>query len=143
LFNWNTKQVFIYVTAKWPSTIPGTPFNEAVVWDQIIPYNPLANPNLPSERRRSKVNPPSIAERGILKLRDVKQKYQITDVSGKLAGHANATLEFHWNVQPWVGALVWTTKSNFGGWKALAGGRSKVFNFPALKEKKPTSAGTP
>lgn len=36
LFTWNTKQVFIYVTAEWPE--PGTEnvTNSAVIWDQII-----------------------------------------------------------------------------------------------------------
>lgn len=43
LFTWNTKQVFVYVTAEWPdsqSTTNGT--NEAVIWDSII-TNPSAD----------------------------------------------------------------------------------------------------
>jgi hypothetical protein len=51
LFNWNTKQVFVYVTAVWPSEaavggssvgdlekgiVKGNVMNEAVVWDTII-----------------------------------------------------------------------------------------------------------
>jgi signal peptidase complex subunit 3 len=49
LFTWNTKQVFVYVTAVWPSNITtngsgdleaglglGKEMNEAVIWDTII-----------------------------------------------------------------------------------------------------------
>lgn len=38
LFTWNTKQLFVYVTAEWPdSDSPdGTPTNSAVIWDTII-----------------------------------------------------------------------------------------------------------
>jgi signal peptidase complex subunit 3 len=47
LFTWNTKQVFVYVTAVWPSTNAshgsgdleagvGQAVNEAVIWDTII-----------------------------------------------------------------------------------------------------------
>lgn len=47
------------------------------------------------------------------------------------------TLEVGWNVQPWVGALTWTQWANPGlgrwRWKALVGGRSLGFEFPALK----------
>lgn len=34
LFTWNTKQVFVYVTAEWPG--PNNSTNEAVIWDDII-----------------------------------------------------------------------------------------------------------
>ena len=47
LFTWNTKQVFVYVTAVWPSSHvshgsgdledgTGKVMNEAVIWDTII-----------------------------------------------------------------------------------------------------------
>lgn len=40
LFTWNTKQVFVYVTAEWPEKTPGVgganATNEAVIWDSII-----------------------------------------------------------------------------------------------------------
>jgi signal peptidase complex subunit 3 len=47
LFTWNTKQVFVYVTAVWPSNSTATSGadleaglgageNEAVIWDTII-----------------------------------------------------------------------------------------------------------
>ncbi len=44
LFTWNTKQVFVYVTAEWPA--PGgassDATNQAVIWDSII-TNPSAD----------------------------------------------------------------------------------------------------
>jgi signal peptidase complex subunit 3 len=39
LFTWNTKQVFVYVTAEWPTAAGAsntTAVNQAVIWDQII-----------------------------------------------------------------------------------------------------------
>jgi signal peptidase complex subunit 3 len=37
LFTWNTKQVFVYVTAEWPDVKSSTnATNKAVIWDQII-----------------------------------------------------------------------------------------------------------
>lgn len=40
LFTWNTKQLFVYVTADWTS--PGGINNTAVIWDSII-TNPSAD----------------------------------------------------------------------------------------------------
>jgi hypothetical protein len=74
---------------------------------------------------------------GILHIKNSKPKYQITDISGKLASRENVTLEVGWNVQPWVGALTWTLDEgrSFGRWKGIEGGRSSAFNMPALKGK--------
>lgn len=41
----------------------------------------------------------------------------------------------HYNVQPWVGILDWTPQIEFGKWKLMKGGVSKVFKLPALKKK--------
>lgn len=68
-----------------------------------------------------------------MKLSNQKPKYQITDISGKIAERENATLNLHWNVQPWVGAMVWTNKADIGRWAGLGGGISEGFEFPALK----------
>ena len=44
LFNWNTKQVFVYITASYPSSSPSTiPPSELVIWDAIIPADNLAD----------------------------------------------------------------------------------------------------
>jgi signal peptidase complex subunit 3 len=77
-----------------------------------------------------------------LKLSNQKPKYQITDHTGLLANRGNATLELNWNVQPWVGALTWAPKTNFGVWTKLKGGKSKVFTFPEVIGKKPADMGT-
>ena len=45
-------------------------------------------------------------------------------------------LKVHYNVQPWVGLLTWTPEREFGRWKKIKGGVSKVFALPAVKVKK-------
>jgi signal peptidase complex subunit 3 len=42
LFTWNTKQVFVYVSASWPNSTSSELVNEAVIWDTII-TNPSAD----------------------------------------------------------------------------------------------------
>ncbi|KAI9667054.1 MAG: hypothetical protein M1831_001231 [Alyxoria varia] len=124
LFTWNTKQIFLYITASYPPTNtpnPSAPFSKSIIWDAILPH-PLApvhenqytylNPN--KVRRSSKKDPAQKTQStphvpGILKLDSQAPKYQITDPSGMLADRANATLELGWNIQPWVGMLTWGT----------------------------------
>lgn len=74
----------------------------------------------------------------MISLRNEKPKYQITDISGKLAERGNVTLEVGWNVQPWVGALTWTMPEGraWGRWEGVKGGRSEAFDLPALKGRK-------
>ena len=80
-------------------------------------------------------------EPGIIRLKNSKPKYQITDISGILSERTNVTLEVGWNVQPWVGALTWTLPEGMeiGRWKGIKGGKSEVFNMPALKGKTASS----
>ncbi len=80
LFNWNTKQVYVYLSATYPG--PRYVDNEVVLWDHIIT----------SEKK------------AVLKLRNRKNKYPVTDISGGF-NQRNGTLTFHWNTQPWVGLL--------------------------------------
>ncbi|EGC47025.1 microsomal signal peptidase subunit [Histoplasma capsulatum var. duboisii H88] len=167
LFNWNTKQVFVYVLASYPTTSSSSSnlTTESIIWDMIIPAteSPLSIPALtrrffPSKKSKSsrfssKTNKNTSSDSkkpknpGLLRLRNQKSKYQITDISGQIALRENAQLVVAWNVQPWIGALMWSPHSkvaeNIGG--ALGGlldaviitggkgGRSKPFNFPALK----------
>ncbi|KAI9697508.1 MAG: hypothetical protein M1820_007774 [Bogoriella megaspora] len=156
LFHWNTKQVFLYITATYPSKIPSEPPSQAVIWDAILPsksepwhHNQYIHPpsssgagksqsKLKSKGKslKSKQSSSSSADDfnpGIVRLSSQRPKYQITDPSGLIASRSNATLELHWNIQPWVGALVWTNRNTFGVWKGLQGGRSETFDFPALK----------
>jgi signal peptidase complex subunit 3 len=59
-----------------------------------------------------------------------------------MAGKQNVTLELGWNVQPWVGALLWRMPYDIGVWKALpegteaTRGRTDAFEIPALGAEK-------
>ncbi|QIX02197.1 hypothetical protein AMS68_007714 [Peltaster fructicola] len=149
LFHWNTKQIFAYVTASYPSSSPDTiPPSEIVIWDAVIPasnapfhantyVHPEGKSMMKVKSRTSKQKKglawPAGTQPGILRLFGQKPKYQITDISGKIAERQNATLTLHWNIQPWVGAMVWTNRQTIGRWQGLQGGQSKAFDFPALK----------
>ncbi|KIV92361.1 hypothetical protein PV10_06808 [Exophiala mesophila] len=157
LFTWNTKQLFVYVTANYPSSKDGKGgMSEAVIWDSIIsaPSTPYSWQNLKQtyfstkkatkskSRKGSNLKSTSkeIVKPGVIALKNVKPKYQITDPSGVLSERGNATLQVSWNVQPWVGALVWD-KGILGNrvakWEVGKQGQSGVFEFPALKGAKP------
>ncbi|RDW78503.1 microsomal signal peptidase subunit (Gp23)-like protein [Coleophoma crateriformis] len=141
LFTWNTKQVFVYVSATWPSNSTGPRDNEAVIWDTIITspsadhlqnIGPAAMKKLVKSAKGKSIDP----SRGKLNLKNQKAKYQITSPTGKLAETDDVVLKVHYNVQPWVGMLTWTPQVDFGGWKTMKGGVSKAFTLPALKKKK-------
>ncbi|KAH6639067.1 signal peptidase subunit-domain-containing protein [Boeremia exigua] len=149
LFNWNTKQVFLYLKAVYPGT-PSEPASEAIIWDAIVasssaPWHqnhyihPSKSSKLPKQSKKAlaaaKKTPVSPYPIGELHLKQQRPKYQITDISGKLQNKANVTLELGWNVQPWVGALTWTTWQTAGVWKGLEGGRSESFGFPEIGKK--------
>lgn len=146
LYNWNTKQVFMYITATYPSPLSTEPPTQAIIWDAIIPS--LSEPWHHNQYMHFKPSSPEFSRSksiqkgppGIVKVKGQRPKYQITDHTGKIAERANCTLELHWNVQPWVGALTWTNRQNFGRWKGLKGGRSKSFEFPAIKKKEGQAA---
>ncbi|KAF1981383.1 signal peptidase 22 kDa subunit [Aulographum hederae CBS 113979] len=149
LFNWNTKQVFLYIKAIYPSHLPSEPPTEAILWDAIIPatsapwhHNTYIHPSTkaPKKVAKSKPQPPPSYRAtapgdapGVLHLRNQKPKYQISDPTGKIAERGNATLELGWNIQPWVGALVWANYVDLGRWSGVKGGRSETFEFPELK----------
>ncbi|KAI4147495.1 MAG: hypothetical protein L6R39_003093 [Caloplaca ligustica] len=154
LFNWNTKQLFVWISATYPSRKNASePPSQAIIWDAIINSESQTNPSTPftlysylttpskpppKTRRPSKSKQAEVElAPGLIKLKNSKPKYQITDISGQLAGTANVTLELGWNVQPWVGALTWTMAegSSWGRWKGIKGGRSKAFDMPPLKVK--------
>ncbi|KAI5461342.1 signal peptidase subunit-domain-containing protein [Mariannaea sp. PMI_226] len=138
LFTWNTKQLFVYVTAEWPG--PANDTNEAVIWDSII-TNPSADhlqnigPVAMKKLKRSAEGKSIDPSRGLLKLRNQKPKYQITHPSSKIAETKDVVLKLHYNVQPWVGLLTWNQDRDIGLWKKLAGGVSENFSLPSLKSK--------
>ncbi|TPX08225.1 uncharacterized protein E0L32_001879 [Thyridium curvatum] len=142
-----TKQVFVYVTAEWPSVQPGhasspssNATNQAVIWDTIITspsadhlqnIGPIAMKKLRKSAEGKSIDP----SRGLLRLKNQKPKYQITHPSGRIAEAKDVTLRLHYNVQPWVGILTWNQDRDYGLWERLKGGVSKKFALPALKKK--------
>ena len=131
-----------------------------MIWDKIIesesalhPLNPISSVqklwNAPRSPKKPKPKPKATLKplkgstaanattSGIVKLQNSKPKYQITDISGTLAGRQNVTLVVGWNVQPWIGLLTWTLPEGrgFGMWKGVRSGRSRIFTLPDLKGK--------
>lgn len=171
LFNWNTKQLFVYVLASYPAASPASEDprdSEAIVWDMIIPapespysfsslkerFFPSSSKTKPTKKgskkgsnnnnsnnKQKQTKQATTTKPGVLHLKNQKSKYQITDISGQIAERENVTLSVGWNVQPWVGVLQWSEGT--GAWPRTEGqvGRSKTFNFPPLKTKT-ESAGT-
>lgn len=82
LFNWNTKQIFVYLTAEYDND-KNTTSNEITFWDKII----------------------TNAEDSVLNLTNVKSKYNVWDVNENLSGK-EMNFKLKWNIQPWVGPLV-------------------------------------
>ncbi|KAH8805872.1 microsomal signal peptidase-like protein subunit [Xylogone sp. PMI_703] len=137
LFTWNTKQIFVYVTASWPTS---NVTNEAVIWDSIITspsadhltnIGPIAKKKLIKSAKGKSIDP----SRGKINLKNQRPKYQITAPGGKVAETKDVVLKVHYNVQPWVGALTWSPGWEFGKWEKIKGGVSKVFSLPKLKSK--------
>ncbi|KAK4033436.1 hypothetical protein C8A01DRAFT_40099 [Parachaetomium inaequale] len=144
LFTWNTKQLFVYVTAEWPSAgghgSGQNATNQAVIWDSIITSpsaDHLANlgPVAMKKLRRSAEGKSIDPNRGKLSLKNQRPKYQITHPTGKLAEQDNVVLRLHYNVQPWVGLLTWNQDVEFWKWKTLRNNLSKKFVLPAIKKK--------
>jgi len=160
LFTWNTKQLFVYVTASYPSTATGAEQSESVIWDMIIPatatpwsWTNLKSTYFPDKKTiranknknkqgasKGKSSTTALSKPGRINLKNQKPKYQVTDPTGLMSERSNVTLQVSWNVQPWVGALVWDKGylgSRVGSWKPGRVGASKSFDLPALKGSKP------
>ncbi|KAF7168613.1 hypothetical protein CNMCM5623_001582 [Aspergillus felis] len=165
LFNWNTKQIFVYVYASYSSSDKKSsllPNSESIIWDTIIsapesPYsfNALRQRFFPakssSPARKNQKRSTSASKKtstskketlapGVLHLSNQRAKYQISDITGKLAERKNVTLSVGWNVQPWVGALWWGPGSGAVPRTAGTVVSSAAFDFPALKGSKASAA---
>ncbi|BGP19780.1 hypothetical protein JCM10213_006442 [Rhodosporidiobolus nylandii] len=81
LFNWNTKQVFVYLTADYSTK--AYPANSVVVWDRIV--------RTPRHAR--------------LNVQDGKNKYEFKEI-GDSFRNTSATFSLHYQVQPYVGVLT-------------------------------------
>ncbi|ODV64109.1 signal peptidase complex subunit SPC3 [Ascoidea rubescens DSM 1968] len=86
LFNLNTKQVFVYLTAEYHSVNrkDNSISNKLIFWDKIIISKDDAT----------------------LNLTNLKSKYSVYDIE-KSFNHKNATVRLEWNIQPWVGPLIY------------------------------------
>ncbi|KAI1391223.1 signal peptidase 22 kDa subunit [Hypoxylon trugodes] len=144
LFTWNTKQLFVYVTAEWPVAPAGAnsmnQTNKAVIWDTIITSpssDHLSNigPAALKKLRKSAAGKTIDPSRGKLTLKNQKPKYQITHPTGRIAETDDVKLHVNYNVQPWVGILTWNQNFDLGLWKRMSDGISKAFELPALKKK--------
>ena len=130
--------------------------SESMIWDTIVsaPESAWSLRNMrerfsqgkvkkTGKRRResassktSSTTTKDLVRPGVLSLKNQKPKYQITDPSGVMGERQNATLVVGWNVQPWVGALVWDKGmlgKRIGAWEAGKTGRSEAFSFSYLK----------
>ncbi|GMM32793.1 signal peptidase complex subunit [Saccharomycopsis crataegensis] len=89
LFNWNTKQVFVYLTAEYPGK-NSQASNKVTYWDKIVTSKEDAN----------------------LELKNQRSKYNVWDVEKTFRGR-EAVVRLEWNIQPHIGPLVWgSTVSN-------------------------------
>lgn len=92
LFNWNTKQVFVYLTAEYPGKRAGSS-NKVTYCDKII-----------TSKKDAKIA-----------LKNFRSKYSVWDVEPSFRDR-EAVLRLEWNIQPWVGPLVFgetAAASNF------------------------------
>lgn len=81
LFNWNTKQVFVYLTAEYQGK--GDSGNKVTYWDKIILSKEDAKIELANQR----------------------SKYHVWDVE-KSFRNRDAVVRLEWNIQPRVGPLI-------------------------------------
>eukprot|EP00088_Acartia_fossae_P042056 TRINITY_DN4403_c0_g1_i1.p1 TRINITY_DN4403_c0_g1~~TRINITY_DN4403_c0_g1_i1.p1 ORF type:complete len:181 (-),score=22.57 TRINITY_DN4403_c0_g1_i1:431-973(-) len=81
LFNWNVKQLFLYLTAEYET--PNNKLNQVVLWDKIIQRG----------------------ENAMLDYRSMNTKYYFFDDGNGLLGHKNVTMTLSWNIIPNAGNL--------------------------------------
>ncbi|CAK9297568.1 unnamed protein product [Gordionus sp. m RMFG-2023] len=86
LFNWNVKQLFIYVIAEYTSE--QNVINQVILWDKII--------------ERDIYN----TKKAIIDIKNLKPKYYVWDDGvGGLKGNENVTLNMYWNIIPNTGPI--------------------------------------
>jgi signal peptidase complex subunit 3 len=81
LFNWNVKQLFLYLTAEYST--PSNLLNQVVLWDKIILRG----------------------ENSVLDFKNMNTKYYFWDDGNGLKGNPNVTLTLSWNIIPNAGLL--------------------------------------
>lgn len=81
LFNWNVKQLFLYLTAEYETK--QNELNQVVLWDKIILRG----------------------ENAVLDFKNMNTKYYFWDDGNGLRNHQNVTLTLSWNIIPNAGLL--------------------------------------
>uniref|UniRef100_U5EZA3 Signal peptidase complex subunit 3 n=1 Tax=Corethrella appendiculata TaxID=1370023 RepID=U5EZA3_9DIPT len=81
LFNWNVKQLFLYLTAEYKTE--QNELNQVVLWDKIILRG----------------------ENALLDFKSMNTKYYFWDDGNGLKAHKNVTLTLSWNIIPNAGLL--------------------------------------
>ncbi|KAL1129597.1 hypothetical protein AAG570_012542 [Ranatra chinensis] len=81
LFNWNVKQLFLYLTAEYST--PNNILSQVVIWDKIILRG----------------------ENAVLDFKSMNTKYYFWDDGNGLKGNQNVTLTLSWNIIPNAGLL--------------------------------------
>lgn len=112
LFNWNTKQVFAYLTAEYDGELNSNTKNVVTFWDKII----------------------GSKENAHLQLENAKSKYTVWDLEDKFSGR-ELTFKLKWNIQPWIGPLVYGETEG----KSIFTLPEKKINESAKEEKKAES----
>lgn len=91
VFNWNVKQLFVYLVAEYISETNDV--NQVILWDHIIRRN---------------------IESPMLKLRNENLKYYFWDDGHGLIGNKNVSLKLAWNVIPNAGQLpLWPGSGSY------------------------------
>ncbi|XP_073999507.1 signal peptidase complex subunit Spase22-23 [Rhodnius prolixus] len=81
LFNWNVKQLFLYLTAEYSTE--NNILSQVVLWDKIILRG----------------------ENAVLDFKSMNTKYYFWDDGNGLRGNPNVTLTLSWNIIPNAGLL--------------------------------------
>ncbi|XP_066968270.1 signal peptidase complex subunit 3 [Macrobrachium rosenbergii] len=90
LFNWNTKELFLYLTAEYETQ--NNKINQVVLWDKIILRG--ENPQVD--------------------LKNQHLKYYFWDDGNGLLGHRNVSLYLSWNIIPIAGTLpLWSGQGSY------------------------------
>lgn len=90
LFNWNTKQVFVYIVASYTSS-KDYPHNEIILWTRTIRHKKDA----------------------MIRLRNQYNVFSFNDIEGSFL-NKNLTLSMHYNIMPQVGILKWGNSNSSG-----------------------------
>ncbi|ODV92549.1 hypothetical protein CANCADRAFT_87868 [Tortispora caseinolytica NRRL Y-17796] len=90
LFNWNTKQVFVYAVASYPGKRDDIE-NNVVFWDKIV----------------------KSADEAVISLKNARGKYEFCDLHPSFENRS-AQLSFGWSIQPYTGFLLWDNVATTG-----------------------------